>query len=198
MPQAAAKTQNPITTYRIRVALSGLPLQEPDSRKLSDPLPTLFRRRMSAAALMAKERYVLEAGEKRSVILWPSVRAHHRTREPEARRSTALAIPSSARGIDMERARAPLPQRPGRAILRGLLDLRPSVRTERTAVAVEEAVFRGLAVAKVYAFASADYPGAAQSLLFDNDGTTAVGAFVVDPSSGTTPTTATQISQSRR
>ena len=102
----------------------------------------------------------------------------------------ALAIPSSARGIDMERARAPLPQRPGRAILRGLLDLRPSVRTERTAVAVEEAVSRGLAVAKVYAFASADYPGAAQSLLFDNDGTTAVGAFVVDPSSGTTPTTA--------
>jgi hypothetical protein len=55
LPQAAAKTQNPITTYRIRVALSGLPLREPDSRKLSDPLPTLFRRRMSAAALMAKE-----------------------------------------------------------------------------------------------------------------------------------------------
>ena len=49
---------------------------------------------------------------------------------------------------------------------------------------------RGLAVAKVYAFASVDYPGAAESLVFDSDGTTAVGAFVFDPGSGTSPTTA--------
>ena len=49
---------------------------------------------------------------------------------------------------------------------------------------------RGLAVAKVYAFASVDYPGAAQSLVFDSDGTIAVGAFVFDPGSGTSPTTA--------
>jgi hypothetical protein len=40
-----------------------------------------------------------------------------------------------------------------------------------------------LAAAKVYAFASADYPGAAESLIFDSDGTTAVGAFVFDPGS---------------
>lgn len=39
-------------------------------------------------------------------------------------------------------------------------------------------------------FRSVDYPGAAQSLVFDNDGTTAVGAFVFDPGSGTSPTTA--------
>jgi hypothetical protein len=90
----------------------------------------------------------------------------------------------------MARAAAPSPRRPGRAILRGLLDLRPRPRVERTAVSADDAVARGLAVAKVYAFASVDYPGAAQSLVFDSDGTTAVGAFVFDPSSGTSPTTA--------
>jgi len=40
-------------------------------------------------------------------------------------------------------------------------------------------------VAKVYAFASADFPGAAESLVFDSDGTTAVGGFTVDPGSNT-------------
>ena len=82
------------------------------------------------------------------------------------------------------------PHRPGRAVLRGLLDLRPSPRVERAAVSADDAVAQGLAVAKVYAFASVDYPGAAQSLVFDSDGTTAVGAFVFDPGSGTSPTTA--------
>src|SRR5919106_1186441 len=48
----------------------------------------------------------------------------------------------------------------------------------------------GRAVAKVYAFASVDYPGAALSFVFDSDGTTAVGAFVFDPGSTTSPTTA--------
>jgi hypothetical protein len=90
----------------------------------------------------------------------------------------------------MARAAAPSPRRPARAILRGLLDLRPSPRVERAAVSADDAVARGLAVAKVYAFASVDYPGAAQSLVFDSDGTTAVGAFVFDPGSGTSPTTA--------
>ena len=90
----------------------------------------------------------------------------------------------------MARAAAPSPRRSGRAILRGLLDLRPSPGVARTAVSAEDAMARGLAVAKVYAFASVDYPGAAQSLVFDSDGTTAVGAFVFDPGSGTSPTTA--------
>ena len=40
---------------------------------------------------------------------------------------------------------------------------------------------RELAVAKVYTFASVDYPGAARSLVLDTDGTTAVGAFDFDP-----------------
>ena len=82
----------------------------------------------------------------------------------------------------MENAAPPEPYRPGRAVLQGLLDLRPSLGLERAAVSAEDAVAQGLAVAKVYAFASVDYPGAAQSLVFDSDGTTAVGAFDFDPS----------------
>jgi hypothetical protein len=84
----------------------------------------------------------------------------------------------------------PSPHRPGRAVLRGLLDVRPSPGVEPTAISAEDAVAQELAIAKVYAFASVDYPGAAQSLVFDSDGTTAVGAFVFDPGSVTSPTTA--------
>jgi hypothetical protein len=84
----------------------------------------------------------------------------------------------------------PSPQRPGRAVLRGLLDVRPSLGVERAAAAAEDAVAQGLAVAKVYAFASVDYPGAALSLVFDSDSTTAVGGFIFDPGSATSPTTA--------
>jgi hypothetical protein len=88
----------------------------------------------------------------------------------------------------MERAAAPSPHGPVRTILRGLADLRPSARIGRAAVSAEDAVARGLATAKVFAFASADYPGAAQSLVFDSDGTTAVGAFVFDPGGGSPAT----------
>ena len=49
---------------------------------------------------------------------------------------------------------------------------------------------RRLAAAKVYACASADYPGATTSLVFDSNGTTAVGVFVFDPSSSASPTSA--------
>src|SRR6516164_1858259 len=88
----------------------------------------------------------------------------------------------------MTNAASPSRERPGRAVLRGLLDVWPSVGAERTAV--DEAVAPRLAAAKVYSFASADYPGAAQSDVFDTDGTTVVGAFVVDPSSASPPITA--------
>ena len=55
--------------------------------------------------------------------------------------------------------------------LRGLLDLRPILAAERTGVSDEEAAeMQALAIAKVYAFASADYPGAAQSQIWDNNG----------------------------
>ena len=73
----------------------------------------------------------------------------------------------------------------------GLLDMMKRQKNEvLSAVATDEAVARALAVAKVYAYASVDYPGAAQSLVFDTDGTTAVGAFVFDPGSATSPTAA--------
>jgi hypothetical protein len=86
------------------------------------------------------------------------------------------------KGIDMEQAAPPQPYRPGRAVLQGILDLRPSLGLEVAAFPVEDAVAQGLAVAKVYAFASVDYPGAAQSVVLDSDGATAVGAFDFDPS----------------
>jgi uncharacterized membrane protein len=81
--------------------------------------------------------------------------------------------------------------RPRRAVLRGLLDLRlgPTV-IRRTALAAPDAAPLALVAAKVYAFATVDYPGAAVSLVFDSDDTTAVGAFVFDPGSGTSPATA--------
>jgi uncharacterized membrane protein len=85
------------------------------------------------------------------------------------------------KGIDMEQPAPPQPYRPGRPVLQGLLDLRPTPGLEVAAFPVEDAVARGLAVAQVYAFASVDYPGAARSLIFDGDGTTAVGAFDFDP-----------------
>ena len=82
----------------------------------------------------------------------------------------------------MEKTAPAEPYRPGRAVLQGLLDLRPSLGLEVAAFPVEDAVAQGLAVAQVYAFASVDYPGAAESVVFDSDGTTAVGAFDFDPS----------------
>src|SRR5690349_24855797 len=86
--------------------------------------------------------------------------------------------------MDMATERSSLPPS-GRPILRELLDLRPGTAIEPTIAAADNAVAQGLAVAKVYAFASADYPGAANSLVFDTDGTTAVGGFTVDPGSNT-------------
>jgi uncharacterized membrane protein len=93
--------------------------------------------------------------------------------------SQDTGIPMRLKGNEMENAAAPYP--PGRAVLQGLLDLRPSLGHDVAALSVEDAVARGLAVAKAYAFASVDYPGAAGSLVLDSDGTTAVGAFVFDP-----------------
>jgi hypothetical protein len=84
----------------------------------------------------------------------------------------------------MTTERSSLPQS-GRPVLRGLLDLRPSIGAEPSIAPGDDAVAQGLAVAKVYAFASVDFPGAAESLVFDSDGTTAVGGFTVDPGSNT-------------
>jgi predicted choloylglycine hydrolase len=86
------------------------------------------------------------------------------------------------KGTDMDKTAVAEPYRSRRAVLQDLLDLRPSLGLVRATVSAEDAVARGLAVAKVYAFASVDYPGAAQSVVLDSDGTTAVGAFDFDPS----------------
>jgi len=72
----------------------------------------------------------------------------------------------------MDKAAPPQPYRPGRAVLQGLLDLRPSLGVDRAAASVEDAVARGLAVAQVLAsvlhgfvnnggtFSNVDFPGA--------------------------------------
>jgi predicted choloylglycine hydrolase len=86
------------------------------------------------------------------------------------------------KGTHVDKTAVAEPYRSRRAVLQDLLDLRPSLGLERAIVSAEDAVARGLAVAKVYAFASVDYPGAAQSVVLDSDGTTAVGAFDFDPS----------------
>jgi len=90
----------------------------------------------------------------------------------------------------MAKAAPPSSRVPRRALLRGLLDLRPGPEPPRTAAAAADAVAQGLAAAKVYSFASVDYPGAAECLVLDTDGTTAVGAFVFDPASSASPLTA--------
>jgi probable HAF family extracellular repeat protein len=70
---------------------------------------------------------------------------------------------------------------PDHASLLGLADLRPKLPVERTMPPVEDAVARGLATLKAYAFASVDYPGAAWSFVGDTNGTTTVGYFMLDP-----------------
>jgi hypothetical protein len=98
--------------------------------------------------------------------------------------STRLGIGSRLtrhQEIDMDQTAVAEPYRRGRAVLQGLLDLRPGFGPKRAEVSMEDTVARGLAVAKVYAFASVDYPGAAESSVLDGDGTTAVGAFDLIP-----------------
>ena len=89
----------------------------------------------------------------------------------------------------MTNAAPPSADRPESAVLRGLLELRADPTAERIAVS-DDAIAEALATAQVYAFASVDYPGAAQSMVFDSNGTTAVGAFTFDPTSSTSPNTA--------
>jgi hypothetical protein len=71
-----------------------------------------------------------------------------------------------------------------------VLDLRttPSPEPMGALPAQGDALAQGLAVAKVYAFVSIDYPGAAASWVFDGDGNDAVGGFGFDPlAPSTTP-----------
>ena len=80
--------------------------------------------------------------------------------------------------------------RPTPAILRGLPDLRHRPSARRSAPAAPDPMALAPATARVYAFATADYPGAAVSIVFDSDGASTVGAFLFDPGSSASPVTA--------
>ena len=68
----------------------------------------------------------------------------------------------------------------GRTGMPGSLQMRSSKVTQ-SAKAVPDPVALGLASAKVYKYATVDYPGAALSGAFDTNAATAVGFFVNDP-----------------
>ena len=80
-----------------------------------------------------------------------------------------------------------------RRVLLGLLGIPPSVGAENTAILRDDALVQPH-TAKVYEFTSADYPGAAQSYVFDTDGTTSLGAFIYDPGNASSSTTAFTVS----
>jgi hypothetical protein len=82
---------------------------------------------------------------------------------------------------DMDKAAPPLSQRSGGAVLPGPLDFRPGPWLGGTADVADDVVALALASAKVYTFISIDYPGAAQSEIWDHHGFGAVGMFVFDP-----------------
>jgi probable HAF family extracellular repeat protein len=103
-------------------------------------------------------------------------------------RASGIRMLVNLKGIDMTTA-APPSHQTIRSVLLGLLGIPPSVAAESTAVSSDDAMAQP-PTANVYEFTSADYPGAAQSLVFDSDGTTALGAFVFQPGNASSPTTA--------
>jgi probable HAF family extracellular repeat protein len=103
-------------------------------------------------------------------------------------RASDIRMFLSLKGIDMTTAPPSAPETI-RSVLLGLLGVPPSVAVESTAVSPDEALAQP-DTAKVYEFTSVDYPGAAQTLVFDSDGTTALGAFVFAPGNASSPVTA--------
>ena len=83
---------------------------------------------------------------------------------------------------DIDEAAPPPSQGPGGAVLPGPLDFRPGPWLQGNADVADDVVALALASAKVYTFLSIDYPGAAQSEIWDLDAGAAVGMFVFDPS----------------
>jgi probable HAF family extracellular repeat protein len=111
-----------------------------------------------------------------------------------AERASGIRMLLRLKGIDMTTAAPLSAHQTIRTVLHGLLGIPPSVTVETAAVSPRDAVVQP-DTAHVYEFTSADYPGAAQSLVFDTDGTTALGAFVFDPSNASSPTTAFTVAQ---
>ena len=104
-------------------------------------------------------------------------------------RAGGIRMLVSSKGIDMTTTAPPSAHPTIRSVLLGLLGIPPSVAVESTAVSPDDAVAQP-DTANVYEFTSVDYPGAAQSLVFDSDATTALGAFVFAPGSASSPITA--------
>jgi len=104
-------------------------------------------------------------------------------------RASGIRMLVNSKGIDMTTTAPPSAHPTIRSVLLGLLGIPPSVAVESTAVSPDDAVAQP-DTAKVYEFTSVDYPGAAQSLVFDSDGTTALGAFVFAPGNASSPVTA--------
>ena len=104
-------------------------------------------------------------------------------------RASGIRMRMSWKGIDMTTTAPPSAPVTIRRVLRGLLGNPPGVGTKSTAILPDAAVAHQDA-AKVYQFTSVDYPGAAQTYVFDTDGTTSLGAFVYDPGNVSSPTTA--------
>jgi probable HAF family extracellular repeat protein len=104
-------------------------------------------------------------------------------------RASGIRMLVSSKGSDMTTTAPPAVHPTIRSVLLGLLGIPPSVAVESTAVSPDDAVAQP-DTANVYEFTSVDYPGAAQSLVFDSDGTTALGAFIFDPGNASSPITA--------
>jgi probable HAF family extracellular repeat protein len=104
-------------------------------------------------------------------------------------RASDIRMLVSLKGIDMTTVAPPSAHQTIRSVLLGLLGIPPSVAVESTAVSPDDALAQP-DTANVYEFTSADYPGAAQSLVFDTDGTTALGAFIFAPGNASSPVTA--------
>jgi probable HAF family extracellular repeat protein len=104
-------------------------------------------------------------------------------------RASGIRMLVSVKGIDMTTTAPPLAQQTMRRVLLGLLGVPPSIPVESTAVSPDAGVAQP-DTAKVYEFTSADYPGAAQTVVFDSDGTTALGALVFQPGNPSSQPTA--------
>jgi probable HAF family extracellular repeat protein len=104
-------------------------------------------------------------------------------------RASGIRMLVNLKGIDMTTVAPPSAHQTTRRFLLGLLGTPPSVAVESTAVSPGDAVAQP-DTANVYEFTSVDYPGAASSVVYDTDGTTALGAFVFAPGNASSPITA--------
>jgi probable HAF family extracellular repeat protein len=99
----------------------------------------------------------------------------------------SLAAAQSAQSqAGLKNPKANVRMMPGLIGLPGLFPAHPPT-APRTRGPIPDPVALGLAAAKVYRFATADYPGAAFSIALDSNASTAVGYFDFDPTSSASP-----------